>query len=148
MCSMYVMLQYVIDYICHFCSVLVRSHPAATGAEWKNIFSFISQIPLKYNMHCLFTVGISSLNHTNHTSHKCHVSYTMMYTWMHAWLIVLWYTPMRGVTVGGCNENAFCNATLVFMQSPTENKTMMKLLAAGGTNGQESCVALFFFQVG
>ena len=45
-------------------------------------------------------------------------------------------TPHRGASRGGCNENAFSNATLVFMQSLTGNKTVVKLLAAGGTNGQ------------
>ena len=50
-------------------------------------------------------------------------------------------TPHRGASRGGCNENAFSNATLVFMQSLTGNKTVVKLLAAGGTNCQPSCVA-------
>ena len=55
--------------------------------------------------------------------------------------------PRRGKPRGGFNENVFCNATQVFMQSLTGNKLFMKLLAAGGTNGQESCAAEKFSKI-
>ena len=38
---------------------------------------------------------------------------------MFAYGVVIY--PTEGHHVGGCNENAFCNATLVFMQSSTGN---------------------------
>ena len=40
--------------------------------------------------------------------------------------------PHCGASRGGCNENAFCNATQVFMQSPTGNKMLENPLGAGG----------------
>ena len=39
--DMYVLLQYDIGSICHFGSVLVRSHPGATGSRVKNTSSFM-----------------------------------------------------------------------------------------------------------
>ena len=54
--------------------------------------------------------------------------------------------PRRGKPRGGCNENVFCNAKQVFMQSLTGNKLVVKLLAAGGTNGRASCASRLFLK--
>ena len=51
--------------------------------------------------------------------------------------------PHWGVSRGDVIKMRLAKATLVFMQSPTGNKLVVKLLAAGGANGQDSCGAKF-----
>ena len=51
--DMYVLLQYDIVSICHFGSVLVRSHPGAMGVEWKIL---LVSCPIYHcNKICMFT---------------------------------------------------------------------------------------------
>ena len=49
--------------------------------------------------------------------------------------------PIEGRHEGGVMKMRLTKVTLVFMQSLTGNEMLVKLLAAGGTNGQASCVA-------
>ena len=113
------MLQFVIVSICHFGLVLVRSHPGATGAEWK-IFS-VSVPHYHCNIICM-SITMSLLLFLNHIPsqnwiHGHVVSYTMRHMCCMNEMLCYDY-PHWGASRGGCNENAFSQCYTSFHAIP------------------------------